>query len=579
MGNMTRYGNGEGVTLTQTFDGAAHPTMLTSSLSDAQHPATMATVSHFFPSGAPELLNFGNNLQEIHILNSRLQPCRISVTSNAAYPLTIQLCYDSTSYLTLQDLALQYNEGSTDNGNVVLSVGSYTEVFSRTYSYDSLNRIATMADSTTTGSCKGLGWVYDAWGNRTEQNATAGTCPAPQFTFNANNQIISPAGYTYDASGNMTHDATLGYTYDAENRLTQVSQTSGAVIATYAYDGFGRRIQKVTGGVTTNYFYNVEDQVVAEQTAAGWSAGYVYFDGASLAKYGNGTTYFMHSDHLGSTHLMTTMAAGVYDNYDYLPFGEQIAGGTGTMHKFTGKERDAESNLDDFGARYYGSNMGRFTSADPITIKAARLLDPQRLNLYTYVRNNPLHYVDPDGRDMQLWVVVKDQNARGNVMQAAPKIANDFHRFGVTQVNVHVTSDPSKVVKGSNTVVVTAESNSSMTKNAEFGEHSLFGGTKVNTELAITPQMVRNVTDHETVHDARGDTGIGALLRTDHSSDKNDLMYKEYDPLKSGDPQLSQDSQKELQDRFNKSGDKNEATAVDEDNKKEPEPEKKKEPL
>ena len=74
--------------------------------------------------------------------------------------------------------------------------------------------------------------------------------------------------------------------------------------------------------------------------------------------------------------------------------------------------------------------------------------------------------------------------------------------------------------------------------------------------------------DHETVHDARGDTGLDALLGTDHSSDKNDLMYKQYDSLKQDDPQLSEDTQKQLQDRFNKSSDKDEATAVDEDKTK-----------
>ena len=189
---------------------------------------------------------------------------------------------------------------------------------------------------------------------------------------------------------------------------TSESNESGRiVIATYAYDGFGRRIQKVTGGVTTNYFYNVEDQVVAEQTAAGWSAGYVYFGGASLAKYGNGTTYFMHGDHLGSTHLMTTMAAGVYDNYDYLPFGEQIAGGTGTTHKFTGKERDAESGDDYFGARYYASSTGRFMSPDwsakEEPVPYAKLENPQSLNLYSYVGNNPLGNVDPDGHACTAW--------------------------------------------------------------------------------------------------------------------------------------------------------------------------------
>jgi RHS repeat-associated protein len=73
-----------------------------------------------------------------------------------------------------------------------------------------------------------------------------------------------------------------------------------------------------------------------------------------------------------------------------------------TYH-FTGKERDSESGLDYFGARYYGSNMGRFMSPDwssnPISIPFARIDNPQTLNLYGYVGNNPLRYFDPYGHE------------------------------------------------------------------------------------------------------------------------------------------------------------------------------------
>ena len=65
--------------------------------------------------------------------------------------------------------------------------------------------------------------------------------------------------------------------------------------------------------------------------------------------------------------------------------------------RFTGKERDTESGLDNFGARYYGSNMGRFMSPDPSGLVFASFANPQSLNLYSYAQNNPLIYTDRQG--------------------------------------------------------------------------------------------------------------------------------------------------------------------------------------
>jgi len=73
-----------------------------------------------------------------------------------------------------------------------------------------------------------------------------------------------------------------------------------------------------------------------------------------------------------------------------------------STHKFTGKERDNESGLDNFGARYDSSQYGRFMTPDPVTMNALRLINPQRLNLYSYSINNPITYFDPDGRDAAL---------------------------------------------------------------------------------------------------------------------------------------------------------------------------------
>ncbi|MCZ2075081.1 MAG: RHS repeat-associated core domain-containing protein, partial [Bryobacterales bacterium] len=70
--------------------------------------------------------------------------------------------------------------------------------------------------------------------------------------------------------------------------------------------------------------------------------------------------------------------------------------------RFTGKERDGETGLDYFGFRYMSSARGRFTSPDPILVTPARMVDPQRFNLYVYARNNPLKFLDLDGRDIYL---------------------------------------------------------------------------------------------------------------------------------------------------------------------------------
>ena len=70
-------------------------------------------------------------------------------------------------------------------------------------------------------------------------------------------------------------------------------------------------------------------------------------------------------------------------------------------YKFTGKERDTESGLDYFGARYYASSMGRFMSLDPKQITKQRMNDPQQWNMYSYVRNNPMIVIDPDGKELR----------------------------------------------------------------------------------------------------------------------------------------------------------------------------------
>jgi RHS repeat-associated protein len=112
-------------------------------------------------------------------------------------------------------------------------------------------------------------------------------------------------------------------------------------------------------------------------------------------------------DHLGSTRLVTSAAGAERQCLDYLPFGEQMVQGMGARGacyananeprvKFTGKERDAETGLDYFGARYFSGAQGRFTSPDPL-LNSGQPWEPQSWNHYAYALNNPLRFVDPNG--------------------------------------------------------------------------------------------------------------------------------------------------------------------------------------
>ena len=137
---------------------------------------------------------------------------------------------------------------------------------------------------------------------------------------------------------------------------------------------------------------------------------------ADTSVSGNGVQWLV-TDHLGTPRMIFDQSGDLAKmrRHDYLPFGEELFVGTGgrttamgysggdkVRQQFTSKERDVETGLDYFGARYYASTQGRFTSADPLYIEMGRLGDPQQFNLYAYTRNNPLKFVDSIGLDIEV---------------------------------------------------------------------------------------------------------------------------------------------------------------------------------
>jgi len=174
----------------------------------------------------------------------------------------------------------------------------------------------------------------------------------------------------------MTANGSPTYTYDAENHLISTAGMS------YIYDGDNKRVEKCTAGTTpgncasnatgTLYWTGIGSDPLAETDLAGnLLENYVFFNGQRIARREASTkaVHFYFSDHL-STHSLITDSNGTMppqSESDYYPYGGEIpVSGSDTNHyKFTGKERDSESDLDYFGARHNASSLGRLLCAFP----------------------------------------------------------------------------------------------------------------------------------------------------------------------------------------------------------------------
>jgi RHS repeat-associated protein len=169
---------------------------------------------------------------------------------------------------------------------------------------------------------------------------------------------------------------------------------------TYKYNGDNKRVSKSSG---KTYWYAGGGTPIAETDASGNTTDeYIYLGGLRVARRDSaGNVVYYMADHIETSRIVTDSLGNVLDQSDFYPFGGErvISASSGNTYKFTGKERDSESDLDNFEARYMASTQGRFMSPDPSGMSSADLSNPQSLNLYTYVLNSPLMFTDPTGLD------------------------------------------------------------------------------------------------------------------------------------------------------------------------------------
>jgi RHS repeat-associated protein len=267
-----------------------------------------------------------------------------------------------------------------------------------------LTSILARYNQTTTDS---YAYTHDGVGNRT---TTADLFGVHQYDYAY--QLLSAVhpdalteNFTYDEAGNRlsaTVDeentpagTAIAYGYDYENKLIQVTLPNTTV--QYKYDPFGRRIEKSVNNVITRYLYDGPNVVTEYDDNGNTTAKYTHnlaVDDPLAVQQGT-STYYYHKDGLGSVTALTNPSGSVVKRYRYRAFGEIYSepGSVVQPYTFTAREKDPETGLYYYRARYYDPKAGRFISKDPIGFAGGDA------NLFKYAQNNPINRIDPSGLD------------------------------------------------------------------------------------------------------------------------------------------------------------------------------------
>jgi RHS repeat-associated protein len=308
-----------------------------------------------------------------------------------------------------------------DNGNRQFS-----------YLYDALDRVWKMIKlDGPDGPEWSEEYTFDEFGNRIAVQAAGqfdgGPAPVdglPALTYDPATNHATTAGFSYDAAGNQTRaqrpdGSGLRYLYDQAGHLASVADDNGRPLEAYGYGADGKLLITSHAPTNTYYFWN-RNRLIAEYTQRGnqadftWSRSRVYLGNRTLASFTPGQpeqlVYYHHPDRLG-TRLITNNQDNATSEQTTLPFGTLLtAAATAVNPVFTSYDHNFTTGLDYAINRYYDPTL-RFTQPDPAGITAVNLKNPQSLNLYTYINNDPLNGIDPDGlQGDQDWGAPGQQN-------------------------------------------------------------------------------------------------------------------------------------------------------------------------
>jgi RHS repeat-associated protein len=374
--------NGDASSLSYPTTASGSPSLVYSpnALGEPTQVGSYASSIQFHPSGALAGFSYGNGVAHTQSQNTRQLPERLQ---------------DGT---LLKDL-YAYDK----NGNVEKITDEQLAQFTRTMTYDGLDRLKTANAPNVWGNAS---YSYDAVDNLTVANVGSRTVSLAYDTKNRlSSATINGAAvpYGYDARGNISSKGPHSYGFDLGNRLTHVNQTNA-----YVYDGHGRRTRVMASdGSTRIQVYGLDGKLLWSTNTGGGrassSTAYIHLGGKLIAEWSSDAAkglQYLHTDALGSPVARTNSSGALigtrtrYEAYGGIAAGTK-PGPANSIVGYTGHVQDPETDLVYMQQRYYDPIAGRFLSVDPVVTDAST---GKLFGRYHYAENNPYVVVDPDGR-------------------------------------------------------------------------------------------------------------------------------------------------------------------------------------
>ena len=277
-----------------------------------------------------------------------------------------------------------------NNGNLTSIEAPGTPLYNRTYDYDALNRLMHAE-----GSFGLVDYTYDDVGNRLTRVLGDET---ETYSYLTGNNILDKitnaesTNYSYDANGNTTSIGEMVLSYNQNNRLIKVEKNSD-ILGTYVYNGMSQRIIKEASGARTIFHYDFDGNIIGESDPGGnFQKEYLYNgkNRIAMVDVASGEIFYFLNDRLRTPQMLTDSSNTVVWEAIYKPFGEaNIHPQSNVVNnfRFPGQYYDEETGLHYNYHRYYDPATGRYMTTDPLGLEGG-------LNLFTYVDNNPINFLD-----------------------------------------------------------------------------------------------------------------------------------------------------------------------------------------